>query len=212
MIRFLKTNSLALGLILAFIFFFLMFSPLTAERFNFWILMSSSALVLGTITVCLGWGGSLKNRFDPTPGAFIIGILSACLLWFIFYIGNKVSGLILPFSGTQISSIYAIKHGSNPIILSGLLLLLIGPAEEIFWRGFVQDRISKRYNRFIGMILASLLYTLVHIWSFNLMLILAALVAGFFWGFMYMLFPKNLIPLIISHALWDAMIFIWFPV
>jgi len=45
------------------------------------------------------------------------------------------------------------------------------------------------------------------------MLIMAALVCGVFWGFMYMIFkPRNLVPLLISHALWDVMVFVVLPI
>jgi len=44
------------------------------------------------------------------------------------------------------------------------------------------------------------------------MLIMAAAVAGFIWGLGYRLFPERLGALIISHALWDCAVFIWFPI
>jgi membrane protease YdiL (CAAX protease family) len=92
-----------------------------------------------------------------------------------------------------------------------LLLFVIGPAEEIFWRGYVQQRLGKRFSVAGSMIIATAVYTLVHIASFNFMLIMAAMVCGAFWGLMYC-WNKNLLPLIISHALWDVSVFILFPI
>jgi len=52
---------------------------------------------------------------------------------------------------------------------------------------------------------------LVHIWSFNFMLIMSALVCGIFWGLLYK-YNKNLVTLIVSHALWDVSVFVLFPI
>ena len=58
---------------------------------------------------------------------------------------------------------------------------------------------------------ATLCYTLVHVWSGNLMLLFAAAACGFCWGLLYCLLPKRLPALILSHALWDAAAFVFFP-
>jgi membrane protease YdiL (CAAX protease family) len=44
------------------------------------------------------------------------------------------------------------------------------------------------------------------------MLTMAALVAGFAWGILYRFFPEKFGAIIISHALWDVAVFIWFPI
>ena len=104
------------------------------------------------------------------------------------------------------------KTGENPWLLSILLLILIGPAEEIFWRGYVQNALSKRWNPNTGFIVTTLVYALVHIWSFNFMLVMAALVVGAIWGLAYRLYPQKLGTLIVSHAVWDVAVFVLFPI
>lgn len=37
-------------------------------------------------------------------------------------------------------------------------------------------------------------------------------VAGGVWGLIYRLRPQMLPALIVSHALWDALVFIWLPI
>ncbi|HHX51710.1 MAG TPA: CPBP family intramembrane metalloprotease, partial [Clostridia bacterium] len=44
----------------------------------------------------------------------------------------------------------------------------------------------------------------------NLVLIIAALVAGMLWGFLYWK-SKNLVPCIVSHCLWTVSIFLLVP-
>jgi len=61
------------------------------------------------------------------------------------------------------------------------------------------------------MLCATLIYTIIHIWAFNLMLLGAALVCGLFWGVMFMRY-RSAWPGIISHAIWDVTIFVLLPV
>ena len=135
--------------------------------------------------------------------------------WFynaMFWLGHFVSVRILPFAASQIGSIYDIRKEHNPSLIAALLMFLIGPRrEEIFWRGFVQHKLAKRYNPWLGLVAATALYTAVHIPSLNFMLISAAALCGLFWGLLY-LRTKSLWPCIISHAVWDITIFILLPI
>ena len=92
------------------------------------------------------------------------------------------------------------------------LLLLIGPAEEIFWRGYVQERMSKKWGLNRGYLIATACYTLVHVPSCNFMLVMASMVCGLAWGFLYRQMPQHFTGIVISHALWDAAVFVWFPI
>ncbi|MCM1108297.1 MAG: CPBP family intramembrane metalloprotease [Clostridium sp.] len=198
------------SLVLAAVLWTIMFSPETASHVNFWLMMSLSACVL---TCC-------SFRFNPhwwrqtewTWGNVGWGIVIAVALWIVFWTGNKISAWMFAFARPQVDLIYGMKDGCSPILLSVLLLCLIGPAEEIFWRGYVQRSLSARWNPDVGFLLTSVCYTLVHVGSLNFMLLMAALVAGLVWGMLYRLFPNRLSALIFSHALWDAAVFVWFPI
>ncbi len=58
---------------------------------------------------------------------------------------------------------------------------------------------------------ATLIYAGVHVFSANLMLILAALAAGTFWGLLY-LWKRDPLVQITSHSLWSAVIFAVAPI
>lgn len=135
-----------------------------------------------------------------------------CCLWGVFWLGDKASAWLFDFARPQVELIYGMKTGENPWLLSILLLILIGPAEEIFWRGYVQNALSKRWSPNVGFIVTTLVYALVHIWSFNFMLVMAALVVGAIWGLAYRLYPQKLGALIVSHAVWDVAVFVVFPI
>jgi membrane protease YdiL (CAAX protease family) len=118
---------------------------------------------------------------------------------------------LFSFAGGQVAAVYENKAQASPWLIAVLLLFIIGPAEEIFWRGFVQRRFVSRWGRWGGLLAATAAYTLVHIWAANLMLLLAAMAGGLFWGYIY-LRTDSLAPVIISHAVWDVLIFILLPV
>lgn len=198
------------GICLAAILWTVMFSPWTAPHINFWIMMtcSGSTLTLYTCWARPRWWKDINISFSD----ILIGVTLAAALWGIFWLGEFFSTLLFDFARPQVDSIYGMKDGENPFVLSLLMLLIIGPAEEIFWRGYIQNRLSSRWNSNVGFILTTLIYGLVHLPKFNFMLIMAAMVAGFIWGLAYRFFPNRLGAIIISHALWDCAVFIWFPI
>jgi len=186
-----------------------MFSKWTAPLFNFWIAMSISATILWCISFLLNKNFSKALKIKGSD--ILIGIGSAALLWLIFLAGDYISNLLFSFEKAQVSSIYSMKDGHNALLISVLLLLIIGPAEEVFWRGTVQKHFMKNMGEWSGLAFTSIIYAAVHIWSFNFMLIMAALVCGLFWGLLYK-YTRRLPAIIISHALWDVAVFIWFPI
>lgn len=214
-----KNVPLTLSIALAFVLWTLMFSPWTASFIPFWPTMCVSALILSTLAFLF----TERTPREPKPDKrvpilrlwmenILIGIAIAAVLWGVFWLGDKVSQWMFPsFARTQVNSIYGMKTDINPWLLSCLLLFLIGPAEELFWRGFVQKALTKRWNIW-GAVLAIALYALVHLFSLNFMLIMAALVCGVVWGGLFYLFPRRFPALVISHALWDAAVFVWFPI
>ena len=92
-----------------------------------------------------------------------------------------MSQLLFSFARPQVDAIYDMGSSFPRWAIALLLLFVIGPAEELFWRGFVQRRMAERWGAWGGFAVATLCYTLVHVWSGNLMLLLAAAACGFCW-------------------------------
>lgn len=203
-------KKLVISIIVAFLLWTIMFSPWTKEYVHFWTTMSVSAVLLIFLSFIF-YGKEIRKSIWWSWKDVGIGVLSAAVLWGIFWLGNYFSTLLFPFAESQIGGIYNMKSGENYWVVGLLLLFVIGPAEEIFWRGYVQQRLNQKYSVILSTVVATVVYTLVHIASFNFMLIMAAMVCGAFWGLMYS-WKKNLLPLIISHALWDVAVFILFPI
>ena len=208
-------NNILWSVALAAVFFFVMFSPWTAPYVNFWYTMTATAIILTSISLysCRETIKELSNHSMKAWLWWILGgFLIAFVLWWAFWIGDKVSAWLFGFARPQVELIYGMKNGTSPVVIALLLLFIIGPGEELFWRAFLQRRLMQRWGKNMGFIAATACYTLVHIWSFNFMLVMAALVAGCCWGFLYRLSPRLLPALIISHAVWDVCAFILFPI
>ena len=150
---------------------------------NFWIGMGTAASVLALLS--FWFAGVPMKRTEWTGRAVLIGLVSAALLYAIFALGNTLSGWLFRFAPHQVSAIYDIRHEGSPLAMALVLLFITSPAEEVFWRGFIQRWFTHRFGGKAGWLLAVCVYAGVHVFSGNLMLVMAALTAGLFWGWLY---------------------------
>ena len=173
---------------------------------NFWVKIGLS--VLAVFSFSLFWQ---RPRINLRVSSFLLGLFSAGVLYFVFYLGHHLAPYILPGAKTQVGGIYFLGEGTSKVFIFLLLFFITGPGEEIFWRGFLQDHLMKKWGGFRGFSVGTLIYAGVHVFSFNLMLILAALLAGAFWGLLY-LWKRDLWVQITSHSFWSAVIFAVAPI
>ena len=146
-------KKLVVGIVLATVLWTIMFSPWTAPHVNFWVMMTCSAATL-TLYTCWARPGWWKEISFGVKDIFW-GVVLAAALWGVFWLGEFFSTLLFDFARPQVDSIYGMKEGENPFVLSLLMLFIIGPAEEIFWRGCIQNRFSARWNPTAGFVLTT---------------------------------------------------------
>lgn len=189
----------------AIIWYFLFAVPGTP----FWLVIAAATFTLGGGTLVV-YPDTLKGARRTWVAFSIIGIISALVLYGIFAIGNQAVRVILADGAKQVANVYATKAQAQPTLIGLLLFFIIGPGEELFWRGWVQRTLALRVGPVRSFLLTTTIYTLVHVPSMNLTLIGAAAVAGVFWGYMYMRYG-HIGPGLVSHAVWDVSVFILFP-
>jgi len=194
-----------------------LFVPLFIFRgigpFDFWYWMSFNLLfLLGIIIITDStYRSQLRGFFaGRIPFNVFMGLASAFLLFAVFQAGNIISRSLFDFAGAGIDSIYQFKGEASHLRIAMLMLLVIGPGEELLWRGYFQKRFEDKLGSWKGYIAAALFYAAVHVATLNIMLILAALTCGLFWGFLYMRY-KSLLMICLSHTIWDIAVFIIFP-
>lgn len=187
-----------------------MFSPWTRDSVPFWPAMAVSS---GLLAASALWVDRKQFRqacvfhWWHVP----LGLGSAVVLYLMFFTGHKIAALILPFASDQVGLVYRTRGQADLWLIAVLLFAWVGPAEEVFWRAFVQRRLGRQYGPFAGFVVTAAIYTVVHIWSFNLMLLAAAGLCGLFWGAMFFRF-RSVWPALISHAVWDVVIFVFLPI
>jgi hypothetical protein len=195
-----------------------LFIPLFVTRgiawIDFWWWMSANIVILLMLVAVLDkdWRTEVLGDFkNQLPFKIGFGLISAAFLYGVFYAGDIVSRQLFSFAGNGIEEVYAFKNDVSPIRITLLMALIIGPGEELFWRGFLQRRLQVEHGPWCGFVISSAIYGIVHIGSGNLMLIIAACVCGFFWGLLY-LRTHSLLLNVVSHTVWDVSIFLLFPV
>jgi len=208
-----KGSQLWLITLFATVLFVVMFIFKQIGGFDFWYWMSSNLLILLSLVFVLDKSNVNEIRRDLSEqvgSKILIGIIAALALFALFYVGNILIRLIFERAGEGIQNVYAFKQEAAPIRIGLLMLLIIGPGEELFWRGYLQRRLGLKFGKMTGFILATTLYTVVHIATGNMVLVLAAFICGVFWGWLYMQY-KSMIINVVSHTVWDIGVFLLLP-
>ncbi|HJW21230.1 MAG TPA: CPBP family intramembrane glutamic endopeptidase [Candidatus Limnocylindrales bacterium] len=139
-----------------------------------------------------------------------LGLLSAGLLYVTFQLGDRFARRFVPTGDREIREIYALRTLRPKEEIAARLATIVGPAEELFWRGLVQAALMRRFGRWPGAALAAMAYGGVHVSSGNFTLVGAAGVAGAHWSALYAA-GVPLGALVVSHVAWDVWIFLVQP-
>jgi len=180
---------------------------------DFWWWMTANLLILLAIVACLDceWRRLLAADLKDRPARKVaLGVLSAGVLYAVFWLGDKICRYLLAGAGSDISAIYAFKGDTPAIRIVLLMIFVIGPGEELFWRGFLQRRFENLLGKRSGWLLAAAVYTAVHLASGNPILVLAAGVCGLSWGWLYGRY-RSMSLNAVSHTIWDVAVFVLFP-
>ncbi|MGZ5439455.1 MAG: CPBP family intramembrane glutamic endopeptidase, partial [Candidatus Aminicenantales bacterium] len=198
---------------LAAILFIALFRLRRLGPLDFWAWLALDIIIVVALAFLIDSSYTQRIRQDLSSGLLrkaALGVVSAAALYALFAVGRIVALRIFPFAGAGIDNVYALRAGVPLLRIVLLIGLVIGPGEELFWRGFFQERTGATTSRSYGFALTALLYTAVHLASGNMMLVLAAAVCGVFWGWLYLRFRSPVLN-IVSHTLWDLLVFVVFP-
>ena len=168
-------------------------------RAAFWDRMTATGLTLGGLALA---SDPELRRLRFRARDVLAGLVTAAGLYVVFQAGDRFARAFVPGGGKQIGDIYALRTLRPKGEIATRLATVIGPAEELFWRGFVQRR--------AGYVPATLAYGGVHLASGNFTLIGAASIVGAYWGLLRAL-GLSMEALIVSHIAWDIWIFLVAP-
>jgi membrane protease YdiL (CAAX protease family) len=176
-------------------------------RSKFWQRMTVTGLTLGALSLA---AEPELRRLRPRRMDLALGVGSAAGLYAIFQIGDRMARRIVPRGAEQIGDIYSLRRLRPRPEIAARLAFVIAPAEELFWRGFIQRRLGRRMNRWQAAAAAASAYGGAHLVTANMTLTGAAAVAGGYWSALAaagMPMPA----LIVSHVAWDIWIFLIAP-
>jgi hypothetical protein len=169
--------------------------------------MTATGVVLGGLALVAN-PRLLRTRIGRREIA--LGTASAAALYGTFKIGDRFARRLVPGGDDQIRDIYALRELAPREETAARLVAIIGPAEELFWRGLIQEAVMRRYGRWTGAAIAAVAYSAVHVTTGNFTLMGAAGVAGAHWCVLYAAgVPMG--ALIVSHCAWDVWIFLVQP-
>lgn len=195
---------LVLGLAGAYAAFALTFQ---GPRSEFWRRMTRTGIGLGTLSLTTE---PALRQLRPARRAATTGAASAAALYAVFRVGDVLARRIMPAGAAEIGDIYALRSLEPAGTIAARLSLVIGPAEELFWRGFVQARLRRRYGDVCGTVMATAAYGGAHLVTRNATLVGAATVAGAYWGVLSTA-GASMESLIASHVVWDIVTFLVAP-
>jgi len=177
-----------------------------------WWITANLVTLLGVVQlVDASWRGELAADWKDRPARkALLGLLSAVALYMIFWFGDKATRFLLAGGAHDISAVYAFKGQAPALRIVLLMMFVIGPGEELFWRGFLQRRLQGILGKHLGWLLATGIYASIHLATGNPILVLAAGVCGAFWGWLYWRYRSMLLNAV-SHTAWDIIIFILLP-
>ena len=156
------------------------------------------------------WNVMKNFKQNITIKNVTLGMISGVILYTFFFCSYVSIKSWFPFLIPYIDELYEVV-GPTQVWHYFLLIFIIIPGEEFFWRGFVQNKLSIYLSSaWSKVIVASGLYGLAHIWTGNLMLIAAALTGGLFWGFL-LYWKKNIGIVLMSHYIFNLFLLILFP-
>jgi membrane protease YdiL (CAAX protease family) len=169
--------------------------------------MTWTGVGLGSFAL-LTSGPARRVRIRPVDVP--LGLGAAGLLYVTFAVGDRFARRFVPGGDQEIREIYALRTLRPRPEIAARLAIVVGPAEELFWRGMVQEGLMRRFGRWPGAALAAMAYGGVHVVTGNFTLFGAAGVAGAQWCALYAA-GVPLGALVVSHVAWDVWIFLVQP-
>jgi membrane protease YdiL (CAAX protease family) len=164
-------------------------------------------IVLG-IVFPLIWA---KVKKDWTSIGFHKKSIAKALIW--GFGSGIIIFLYLVFDGFKSIPAFTDMLGLKLAVNVPIWIIIVAPFQEFFFRGWLQTKLQKSLNRWIGFIIASVVFTLWHylplfegtatsnITIYSIAGFFTVLALGLLWGFVYIISDNNIIAPWISHAI-----------
>lgn len=201
MLRFISAHKLFFILPIAYGLYHLAFKDISV----FWYMYTFALLILMSAAIIFG---EIKDELR-TWQSFLYGISAALVIYGILFGGYHFLQMFGAGSASFTADFLSI-FAPNSVWHLLLLMFIVVPGEELFWRGFVQQQLKEYMPVTIAIPVAAILF------GFTLGLagfwpgILAGTAVGLVLGYLYEK-KKSMPLLIIAHLTLMILVFIIFP-
>jgi len=136
-------------------------------------------------------GFNIKNRYKDLYFGVFLGFISMFLGYMALIYNNEINYL-------------TVKYNIKEIILSAFLFLIVAVVEETLFRGYILKNLMISFNKYIALMISSLLFAIAHGANPNMSLFsfFDLFLAGIFLGISY-IYTKNLWFPIALHFSWN---------
>jgi membrane protease YdiL (CAAX protease family) len=178
-------------------------------RERFWQRMTGTGIALGGLA--LSTDASVRQSLPKVKARDLAtGGAIAATLYVVFQVGDRAARVIMPHGADDIGDVYLLRTLRPVPELAGRLAFVIAPAEELFWRGMLQNALTRKLGPVKGAAAAAAVYGAAHLCTGNPTLIGAASVAGLSWSALAAA-GVPMPALVASHVIWDVWIFLVQP-
>ncbi len=179
-----------------------------AGQLGLWPAIGSVAVALGLMVLRFD-GSHARELLRPSPKLLLLGCAVGAAMAAATYLLYPPTVRALPFLAADTAHLYAAFRGPSRALASAALLPVI-LGEELVWRGVVQAPLVQRLGVWTGVGVTAVAYALAHAPVGSPVLVAAALGCGLAWGALRAT-TGSLVPTLVAHVLWDALILLWMP-
>lgn len=200
-------TRLAAAFLMVFASMALLFT-LPSSLFTTAALLSTGCMLLASLAL-----GGYRRLFSPRISSLAVGLISAVLLYGIFFAGNAFVLRVHPLgigSASEASIYSLITSPSNPIYLQVGVLLFDALGYESFFRGVLQGRLQSRTGVAAPFAVAAIDAS-IHLMTFNPLWVVTTFIVDSVWGLAFF-YTRDLTSSMTSHFVWDIAIFLLLPI
>jgi len=198
-----RSTSLALASIVAWLAAAALTRPL-----GIWPAIGGTAVALGVAILLLDRPRPTA-LLRPSPSLAFLGVAAGGLMAAGTYALYPVCARLVPSIASDTAKLYSAFRSPSPVVTS-IALVPVVLGEELVWRGVVQASLVRHLGAWRGVILAAVVYALVHAPLGSPVLVAVAFFCGLAWGALRAT-TASLVPTLVAHLLWDVLVLLWMP-
>jgi membrane protease YdiL (CAAX protease family) len=172
-----------------------------------WGPIAAAALALDALCLILDPG--LRRWRAPGGRVLAIGVAAAAVQIAATYSLFPIAARAWPGLTVGVADLYRLL-GAGAGALLAAPTALVAASEELVFRGTLQTWLSRSAPAWVSVLGAAVVYTLCHLASGEIVLLVLAFVCGAFWGALRAA-TGSLVPGILAHIAWDMAVLFVYP-